>query len=307
MRRKFLLGIGLLAFAAAGAGSAGAADIAARPAGGPPPVAAPAYVPEWVGFYVGINGGGGGGRTSFNQAFFESPPGSILTPGFAGPPIFQTNSSPSGGVFGFQWGYNWQWGPVVGGLEIDFDGASLNDTTTFATTTPLTFPTSVLFSREFKIDELASTRGRLGYLITPTWLIYGTAGIGWAHTREVSTASVSATGFDSLTSYSDRFGWVVGAGLEWQFFPHWLLRKDRPDRLSKRLQFRRHSPRKRQDHGRYRPGRSELQVLTRTKLNRRARPWYRAPIFLHPTGFRRRADKAPVGFERRSGLEIRAH
>jgi outer membrane immunogenic protein len=59
MRRKFLLGIGLLAFAAAGAGSATAADIAARPAAPPPPGAAPAFISDWAGFYIGINGGGG--------------------------------------------------------------------------------------------------------------------------------------------------------------------------------------------------------------------------------------------------------
>jgi opacity protein-like surface antigen len=217
MRGKFLFGIGLLAFAAASAGSAVAADIAARPMG-PPPFVAPAVVPEWVGFYIGINGGGGGAHTSFDQqTFFTSTV-------FPGTPFGLPNASPSGGIFGFQVGHNWQWGPVVGGLEIDFDGADLHETSAFFILP--TFPFDA-FTREAKIDELASARGRLGYLIFPNWLLYGTAGIGWGHFRLNTTDAFAIPGFAALTtatSFTNEFGWVIGAGLEWQFFPHWLLR-----------------------------------------------------------------------------------
>src|SRR5260370_34933489 len=68
MHRDFLVGIGLLASVATGAGSAVAADMPVRP---PPPVAAPATccaVPDWTGFYVGIHGGGGWGPTSFDPS-----------------------------------------------------------------------------------------------------------------------------------------------------------------------------------------------------------------------------------------------
>lgn len=169
MRRKFLLGIGLLAFAAAGAGSATAADIAARPVGAPPPAIAPAFISDWAGFYIGINGGGGWGHEDFESSAFVS-----TLPLLSVPP----SATPKGGVFGFQAGHNWQWGPVVGGLEIDFDGADLTSTTTF-------FPAigGVSATLDKKIDELASARARLGYLIFPNWLLYGTTGIGWGHDR----------------------------------------------------------------------------------------------------------------------------
>src|SRR5882672_4033019 len=174
MRRDFLVGIGLFAAVAAGAGSALAADIPLRPA---PPVAAPAtccVVPDWVGFYVGIHGGGGWGHTSFDPQFFST--NSLFGPN---PSFVPPNSSGSGGVFGFQFGHNWQWGPVVGGLEIDFSGASIKETSTFV------FPGFPFNTEtaETKIDELASARGRLGYLVFPNWLLYGTAGIGWGHFR----------------------------------------------------------------------------------------------------------------------------
>src|SRR5262249_26279212 len=124
MRRDFLFGIGLLASVAAGAGSALAADLPVRP----PPAAAPATccaVPDWVRFYVGISGGGGWGHTSFD------PQTSVSVGGVPVPSFIPPDSSPKGGVFGFQWGHNWQWGPVVGGLEIDFDGADIKETSTF--------------------------------------------------------------------------------------------------------------------------------------------------------------------------------
>jgi outer membrane immunogenic protein len=161
MRRKFLLGIGLLASAAAGASPSNAADIAARPGGPPPPVAAPAYISDWAGFYVGINGGGGWAHTDFQNGIFETNANFDTTFPASIPP----NQSSSGGIFGFQFGHNWQWGPLVGGLEIDFDGASINGSSTFFTPAlgaPF-FASAATITQRVKINELASARGRLGY------------------------------------------------------------------------------------------------------------------------------------------------
>jgi outer membrane immunogenic protein len=167
----------------------------------PPPAAAPAIccaVPDWAGFYVGVHGGGGWGHTSIEpqESFsFNGVPATFLVP---------PDVSPKGGVFGFQFGHNWQWGPVVGGLEIDFSGAD--------------------------IKELASARGRLGYLIMPNWLLYGTAGMAWGHFRVNTTDTVrfdGITAVDSVTTFANEFGWVGGVGLEWKFWPgsnSWLLR-----------------------------------------------------------------------------------
>jgi outer membrane immunogenic protein len=232
MRDRFLFGIGLLAFVAAGAGSAVAADIAARPMG-PPPAAAPVVVPEWAGFYIGLNGGGGDAHNSFDSQFADSLFFSGIPP-FISPftttlnSVLPPNVSPSGGIFGGQAGYNWQWGPVVGGLELDFDGADIHGSSTFFQPHAFLPGTNVGFTNEFKLDELASVRARLGYLIFPNWLLYGTAGLGYGHTRFNSSAAWSPSPFLNFSQFSESdqnlFGWVVGAGLEWQFFPHWLLR-----------------------------------------------------------------------------------
>ncbi len=201
---------GLLASVAAGAGTAVAADIAVRPA--PPmaaPIAAPAYISEWAGFYVGIHGGGGWGHTSFDPQEFETLDLQTV-------PV---DTSPHGGVFGFQFGHNWQFGPVVGGLEIDFSGADIHDSSTFFD--PAAGAAGAFDNQDFKIDSLASARGRLGYLIFPNWLIFGTAGIGWAHTRLTVFEPI---GTETNTTFENEFGWVAGAGLEYKIFEHWLLR-----------------------------------------------------------------------------------
>jgi outer membrane immunogenic protein len=224
MRRDFLVGIGLLASVGAGAGSALAADMPVRSA---PAVAAPASccaVPDWAGFYVGIHGGGGWGHKDFEPTTFfsDTEPGQNLVP---------PNASPKGGVFGFQFGHNWQWGPVVGGLEIDYSGADLKEGPSVFSFPDTPYDT---FTRETRIDALASARGRLGYLILPNWLLYGTAGIGWGHQRLTTTDTFVSppkwewgSTFSSVTTYNNEFGWVAGLGVEWKFWPgsnSWLLR-----------------------------------------------------------------------------------
>ena len=94
-----------------------AADLAVQA----PPTA---VVPDWGGFYVGIHGGGGWGHTSFESEFVSNSANLLNT----APP----HANPTGGVFGGEAGYNWQWGPTVGGLEFDFSGADIDQMSPFS-------------------------------------------------------------------------------------------------------------------------------------------------------------------------------
>lgn len=215
MRRPLWLTTGLLA-AVAGTQCATAADLPPQPVAAAP-VAAPAYS-DWTGFYLGIHGGGGWGQTSFNPSFV-SPSPELLQ--FAPP-----GASPSGAVFGGQAGYNWQWARVVGGLEADFSWADLNASSTF------TVPNGAFdgefngfkFTGAVKVDDLATLRVRLGYLIFPHLLLYGTAGGALGNSRLITTQVEPELVPVSATSTTTMFGWVAGAGLEWQLWHHWLLR-----------------------------------------------------------------------------------
>jgi outer membrane immunogenic protein len=209
MGRKFWGGFSLLASVLAGAGVAGAADLAVK---APVYKAAPVILSDWAGFYVGIHGGYGWGHTS------------IDTPAFLGDifdylKIGSLDASPKGGVFGGHAGYNWQYGAVVTGLEIDFSGADINTSDMVG---KFWCPPGTL-SRSVKFDELASARARLGYLVLPSLLAYGSAGLGWGHSEITGTATTSRESV-SASADANNFGWVAGGGLEYKLLEHVLVR-----------------------------------------------------------------------------------
>jgi outer membrane immunogenic protein len=188
MGNKFWGRIGLFASMVAGAGTASAADL---PVKAPKMVpAAPVYVYDWTGFYIGVNGGGGFGNNKFDM-------------------MPALNRKPSGGIVGGHAGYAWQSGSIVGGLEVDFDGADITKTFTTAARTT---------ARE-KTDELATVRARIGYLVLPDLLAYGTAGAAFGHTEVTAPAAAAIT-----TNAVNQFGWVAGAGLEYKFWDHFMAR-----------------------------------------------------------------------------------
>jgi len=51
-------------------------------------------------------------------------------------------------------------------------------------------------------------RGRAGYLITPTLLLYGTAGFAYGDVTAFQRSNTST-------------GWTAGGGAEWLFSPNW--------------------------------------------------------------------------------------
>src|SRR5437868_15161607 len=114
MKRFLAAGAALVALLGL-VGQAAAADLGRR--GQQMPVKAPYMAPvyNWTGLYLGINGGGGWGRSAWTS------PG--LTTG---------DFNLSGGMIGGTAGYNWQAGQAVFGLEGDIDWANIKGSTTTA-------------------------------------------------------------------------------------------------------------------------------------------------------------------------------
>jgi opacity protein-like surface antigen len=189
------------------------------------PYAAP-VVNDWTGFYVGVHGGYGWGKLGFDSLEATELPHNSDDVGVV------SQSKPKGAVFGAHAGYNWQRGMWVGGIEIDYSGADLKESQSRKFTLPFEEPdfTGTLSS---KINQLASARARVGFLITPDLLFYGTGGAAWAHTNVTSTSDTrcSPDPCSHFNTFIDRsntnhFGWVVGAGGEWRLFGggNWSLR-----------------------------------------------------------------------------------
>ena len=134
-----------------------------------------------------------------------------------------------GVVGGGQLGYNWQSRQFVYGLEADISAADIGISEAFVV------PGAVL-SASASIDWLATFRGRLGVLVQPNLLVYGTAGLAVVHAE--AHGSVTTFGFGQISaSASDTgTGLVYGIGVESMWTERMSMRLEylsfsEPDRI----------------------------------------------------------------------------
>jgi outer membrane immunogenic protein len=183
------------------------------------PVLKPA-APVWTGFYIGGHVGGGVSDGDLRADYLPFP-------------LFGVNptladSSASGFLGGVQGGYNWQFAPAwVVGVEGDVSWTRMNASLTVIPVStggaPLPAqPTS--WTRDLK--WLASVRARLGYLVRPDVLAYATGGAAWGGFNSSGSFVNTTAGSNNWVNpfSATQTGYVVGAGAEWMFAPHWLLR-----------------------------------------------------------------------------------
>ena len=194
-----------------------AASAADLPVKAPPaPVMAPIY--NWSGFYVGLNGGYSWGRSSRDLNFFNPLTGATFaTASGAGRDL-------DGGVFGGQIGYNWQASNWVFGIESDLQWTGQQGSTTaLCGVACATVGTTATLTD--KLEWFGTIRGRVGFTMTPSVLLYVTGGGAYGSVKtDLALATVTANGVPVTVAGSrstDRFGWTVGAGAEWMFASNW--------------------------------------------------------------------------------------
>ena len=219
MTNRWLKGVAIVALMAAGTVVAQAADLPTRKE-----APAPVFVPPpftWTGFYIGVNAGGiwpSGGR---NASIFDpdsSFDGGFLTSSFPG----GLGSQSAGFLGGGQAGYNWQTGAFVLGVETDFDGSTVSKDFNFSSTPfggPGIFGGDVLnVNAKASLDWLGTTRGRVGFVVTPDnrLMIYATGGVAYGGGSSHFNVFDSANGlFFAGSPSSTRVGWTIGGGVEY--------------------------------------------------------------------------------------------
>jgi outer membrane immunogenic protein len=176
-----------------------------------------AAAPFWTGWNLGVSLGG-------RWAVVD---GTTISFG-GGPPPFPALAQQSydsatfrvGGYLGYDWQIDPRW---VVGLEGDFawgDGSK-----TVAALQGLQLVNTGNFS-EFRHTWDAGIRGRVGYLLDPTWLLYLTGGIQWQHVEATVNCAVGTCGANAYqqTNSTTRTGWTLGGGLEKMLPDRWLVR-----------------------------------------------------------------------------------
>jgi outer membrane immunogenic protein len=231
-------------------GSALAADLPSRKAPPmlPPPPPPP---PMWTGFYVGLNVGGTWANS--NQQVIAVGPvaaspgwphGSALDTGSflaafsaAGSASGFNNGNNGGFIGGGQIGYNWQaFNSFVLGVEADIQGIAGNSGgRSFVTAAPafdgINSNYIGVHSARGNLDYLGTVRGRLGWLFTPTMLVYGTGGLAYGgvtlntattvYNDVYVTSGHLPASFGGVNFSNTQVGWTAGGGLEWMFLPNW--------------------------------------------------------------------------------------
>jgi outer membrane immunogenic protein len=192
---KLLSGImGLTLTSVVALASANAADIY-QPAGPVSYKDAP-YVTTWAGFYIGLNAGVAAANNEVTD-----------TTGYFWGPGAKWSSATTGFVGGGQAGYNFQYGNVVFGPEVDFGGLALSHTQRFDSADFTTLGDGFF----------VNATGRIGYAFGPA-LLYAKGG----YTYWDGTVGLG----DPVRQKSGLDGWTIGGGLEYKVAPAWSVKAE---------------------------------------------------------------------------------
>ncbi len=195
------------------------------------PIFAPAPAFSWTGFYVGVAGG-----VLMSDNTWTTTGIAINAAGTLGLPGRNDNPA-SFDKTGFQLsgyvGYNYQINQsFVAGIEADIGGVFGGKKSiygipgTFATA----YPAGSVDATTGEIGLNGSIRGRLGFLVMPTVMLYATGGVAFQQAKYGMSCASTAPGWciasRAQTESATRVGWTLGAGAEAQLWGNWLGRAE---------------------------------------------------------------------------------
>ena len=192
---------------------------------------------NWTGLYVGANVGYAWGHSDTSSTI-SCPTGGcpVVNPiNIQNIGIMSTGPiSARGFTGGVQGGYNWQSGSAVFGVETDFNAFDLKGSRsgTAASVTSLSVFSS---TTSVNTDWLFTFRGRLGWSVAPTVLLYATGGLAVTEVHLANSYFNTPPGpaFPTIGPSSGassqaqtRLGWALGAGIEWAVGGNWSLKTE---------------------------------------------------------------------------------
>lgn len=208
MRKIMLLTTAVAALATTSAFAADIGKVAARLQ------AMPIYeAPAWAGLYVGVNGGLGASNSDQSIAGANALGTSVVNSGFV-PSSVATRRA--GAAVGGQVGYNYMISPnLLAGVEADLDWTNLGGN---GGQSEKIGAVSLTTNGSAKLRWLGTARARLGYLVAPGTLLYGTGGLAFGGVNSSTSIALVAPAPFAATASADqstnKVGWTLGAGVE---------------------------------------------------------------------------------------------
>jgi outer membrane immunogenic protein len=205
MKKMLLANLAMLATTVAG--PALAADM---------PVKAAPFVERftWTSCYLGGHVGGAWARKDVTdpvQLVQDSFLGAGATAG-----VTNVNPAPSGAVIGGQIGCDYEFpSSLVIGVEGSASGSTMRGSQNAVL--PLGNPDVALV--QANTDFLASLTARVGYAFDNV-LVYARGGAALAGDKFEVSGTFTGLPYD-FRGLDNRFGWIVGGGVDWAFTQHW--------------------------------------------------------------------------------------
>lgn len=187
---------------------------------------------DWTGFYGGVHTGMNSGSLSSVATAFDG----------TSDPISSSESFENGignsAMFGVQAGYNHQLNNrVVVGVEADISKIRMKGSHLTYMEEEWVAPRNdfagIQSNTNYEVDWKGSIRGRLGYAFDDRWLVYGTAGVAFAHQKmsrdqyrfdEISYSKNTLSFIEKDSSL--RTGLTIGGGVEYAINDRWSVSAD---------------------------------------------------------------------------------
>jgi len=186
---------------------------------------APAPAMSWTGFYVG---GSLGWHRVDSGSYVATPLDAATTAFWATTCTAGGSCNPSrgaasgdGAIGGLQAGYNWQSSNFVAGIEVDVMGSTAGATRSNQELNPVLLGASTAWRgiASTNVEWMSTVRGRLGVVLSQTFLAYVTGGLAvagverdWSQAFTTNSAVYGSTAGHNRTTQS---GWTIGGGAEW--------------------------------------------------------------------------------------------
>lgn len=182
----------------------------------------------WTGSYTGLNIGYG-----------WSNPSVVYGAEYALPPVRRTGATGARWVLqsplamgffgGAQLGYIHQilGTGIVIGAETDFQGSGMSGTSSGIGSRNYNGSYFPLITNRQSIDWFGTVRGRIGYAVVPSLLVFGTG--GFAYGGGTSETNILYSDFKEIGGNSTSFGstgWTVGGGVEWVLWNNWSMKTE---------------------------------------------------------------------------------